>query len=129
MRKFALGFLAIAEFAGHFREILRADAVHSPIPGDIGTIGFLLAFALRKPLFIRHCGNWLKPSTTAERFWKWFMEKFAGGRQVMLATGGSPGPPSRVNSAIHWIFSTTLSDVELRSCKGSDRQDAPDRAS
>jgi len=26
------------------------------------------------------------------------------------------------------VFSTTLSDVELRSCKGSDRQDAPDRA-
>jgi glycosyltransferase involved in cell wall biosynthesis len=128
MRKFALGFWVLRNSPVIFREVLRADAVHSPIPGDIGTIGFLLAFALRKPLFIRHCGNWLIPSTPAERFWKWFMETFAGGRQVMLATGGSSEPPSRVNSAIHWIFSTTLSDVELRSCKGSDRQVAPDRA-
>jgi glycosyltransferase involved in cell wall biosynthesis len=56
------------------------------------------------------------------------MEKFAGGRHVMLATGGSPDPPSHANSAIHWIFSTTLSDIELRSCRGSDRQDAADRA-
>src|SRR5258707_15657806 len=40
-------------------EIRRADAVHTPIPGDVGTIGMLLAFCLRKPLFVRHCGNWL----------------------------------------------------------------------
>src|SRR6267378_170657 len=127
-RKLSLGIWLLRNSPTILRELVKADAVHAAIPGDIGTIGMLLAFALRKPLFVRHCGNWLKPSTTAERFWKWFMEKFAGGRQVMLATGGSPEPPSCVNSAIHWIFSTTLSDAELRSCKGSDRQDAPDRA-
>jgi glycosyltransferase involved in cell wall biosynthesis len=76
----------------------------------------LLAVALRKPLFVRHCGNWLKPVTTAEHFWKWFMEKFAGTRNVMLATGGAPGPPSASNSNIRWIFSTSLSTQELKTC-------------
>lgn len=98
------------------KEIRQADAVHAPIPGDIGTIGMILAFIMRKPLFVRHCGNWFLPKTVAEHFWKWFMERFAGGRQVMLATGGAAQPPSRRNAAIRWIFSTTLTDNELRSC-------------
>jgi glycosyltransferase involved in cell wall biosynthesis len=110
-----------------FRELLRADAVHAPIPGDIGTIGMLLAFLLRKPLFVRHCGNWLKPVTKAEHFWKWFMEKFAGGKQVMLATGGAQDPPSHRTDAIRWIFSTTLSEDELRSFQ-APRELSPGRA-
>ena len=99
------------------REVLRADAVHAPIPGDIGTIGMLLAFILRKPLFVRHCGNWLVEKTVAEQFWKWFMERFAGGKQVMLATGGSLQSPSERNSAIRWIFSTALTENQLQSCQ------------
>ena len=55
------------------RELFRADAVHAPIPGDVGTIGMLFAFLFRKPLLVRHCGNWLQPETAAEHFWKWFM--------------------------------------------------------
>jgi hypothetical protein len=98
-------------------EIRRADAVHAPIPGDIGSIGMLLAFALRKPLFVRHCGNWFEPKTTAERFWKWFMERFAGGRNVFLATGGSSLPPSARNPNLHWIFSTSLTRQELKACR------------
>lgn len=98
------------------REAWRADAVHAPIPGDVGTIGMILAFIMRKPLFVRHCGNWFLPKTTAEHFWKWFMERFAGGKQVFLATGGSVEPPSERNAAIRWIFSTTLTDSDLRSC-------------
>jgi glycosyl transferase family 1 len=94
------------------RAILRADAVHVPIPGDIGTIGMLLAAAFRKPLFVRYCGNWLAQTTTAESFWKWFMERQAGGRNVMLATGGALDPPSS-NPAVRWIFSTTLTRHEL----------------
>jgi glycosyltransferase involved in cell wall biosynthesis len=96
-----------------FRELLGADAVHAPIPGDIGTVGMLGAFLLRKPLFVRHCGNWLKPCTAAEKFWRWFMERFAGGRNIMLATGGIPEPPSQRNSNVHWIFSSSLSRDEL----------------
>jgi glycosyltransferase involved in cell wall biosynthesis len=98
------------------RELWRADAVHTPIPADVGTVGMLLAFTLRKPLFVRHCGNWFKPVTAAEHFWKWFMETFAGGRNVMLATGGAATAPSRSNRNVRWIFSTSLSEQELDRC-------------
>lgn len=96
-----------------WREIRRADAVHAPIPGDVGTVGMLFALLLRKPLFVRHCGNWLVPRTVAEKFWKWSMEHFAGGRNVMFATGGTNDAPSRQNSNIKWIFSTSLSQDQL----------------
>jgi glycosyltransferase involved in cell wall biosynthesis len=90
-----------------------ADAVHAPIPGDVGTIGNVLAIVLRKPLFVRHCGNWLAPKTTAEKLWRWFMEEFAGGRNVMMATGGTLEPPSPRNPELKWIFSTSLTATEL----------------
>lgn len=90
-----------------------ADAVHAPIPGDVGTVGMLGAWLLRKPLFVRHCGNWLKPATLAEKFWRRFMEAVAGGRNVMLATGGATAPPSARNPHIRWIFSTSLTRQEL----------------
>jgi hypothetical protein len=96
------------------REVRRADGVHAPIPGDVGTVGMLLAWLFRMPLFVRHCGNWLRPVTRAEKLWRWFMEAFAGGRNVMLATGGSAGPPSRKNPNVHWIFSTSLTRSELQ---------------
>ena len=97
------------------RAVKRADAVHAPIPGDISTLGMLAAFFLRKPLFVRHCGNWAEQRTLAERFWRWFMERFGGGRNVMLATGGVPAPPSTRNPHITWIFSTSLTERELQS--------------
>lgn len=106
-----------------WREIRRADAVHTPIPGDIGTIGMVMAFALGKPLFVRHCGNWFVQRTVAERFWKWFMERFAGGRNVMLATGGHPEPPSRRNPNVDWIFSTSLREQELMKCSPRNGKD------
>jgi hypothetical protein len=93
--------------------IARADAVHAPIPGDVGTIGMVFALMQRKPLFVRHCGNWLAPRTVAEWFWKLTMELFAGGKNVMLATGGSSNPPSRRNQNIQWIFSTSLKKDRL----------------
>ncbi len=116
-RKLGLSFWLLRNFPSILRALCRADAVHAPIPGDIGTIGMLLAFVLRKPLFVRHCGNWLSPKTRAEHFWKWFMEKFAGGRQVMMATGGAVEPPSSTNDAMRWIFSTSLSQAELLACR------------
>lgn len=96
-----------------WQEVRCADAVHAPVPGDVGTIGMLFALVLRKPLFVRHCGNWFVQRTAAEQFWKWSMEKFAGGRNVMLATGGDADAPSKVNSQIKWIFSTSLSQKDL----------------
>jgi glycosyltransferase involved in cell wall biosynthesis len=106
------------------REILRADAVHTPIPGDIGTIGMLLAFAFRRPLFVRYCGNWFVQTTLAEQFWKWFMEAIAGGKNVCLATGSHPKPPSQQNPAIKWIFATTLTEREIESCS-TNREEFP----
>lgn len=93
--------------------VARADAVHAIIPGDVGTIGMFAAIALRKRLFVRHCGNWLAPRTAAERFWKRSMEFFAGGRNVMFATGGGESAPSVKNPNIQWIFSTSLTRKEL----------------
>ncbi len=103
-----------------------ANAVHAVIPGDVGTVGMIVGLALRKPLLVRHCGNWFVQQTLAERFWKWFMERFAGGRNVMLATGEAPGPPSRRNPAIQWMFSTTLTREEL--ARSSRNGDSPRRA-
>ena len=112
-RKLNMFFWVFRNLPILFREVRRADAVHTPIPSDIGTIGMILAFITRKPLFVRHCGNWFVQKTMAERFWKWFMERFAGGRDVMVATGGANSPPSERNDAIQWIFSTSLTQEEL----------------
>jgi glycosyltransferase involved in cell wall biosynthesis len=113
-RKLRFPFWLVRNLPVLTREITRADAVHAPIPGDIGTIGMLLAYVLKKPLFIRYCGNWLVQATTAERFWRWFLELIAGGKNVCLATGGLPEPPSRRNTAMKWIFATSLTREELR---------------
>lgn len=91
-----------------WREVRDADAVHTPIPGDVGTVGMIMALLARKPLFVRHCGNWLVQRTLAERFWKWSMEFFGGGQNVMLATGGADEAPSQHNPSLRWIFSTSL---------------------
>jgi glycosyltransferase involved in cell wall biosynthesis len=95
------------------RQIRAADAVHAPIPGDVGTIGIVLAHLFRRPLFVRHCGNWAQPRTRAEHLWRRYMERVAGGRHVMLATGGADEPPSRRNPAIRWIFSTSMTAQQL----------------
>lgn len=107
-----------------WREVRRADAVHAPIPGDIGTLGMFAALALRKPLFVRHCGNWTAPQTTAEKFWRWLLERIGGTRAVVLATGGAATPPSARNAHVQWIFSTSLTERELGEC-ATPRLDGP----
>ncbi len=98
-----------------WQAIRQAEAVHAPVPGDIGLIGILLALAQRKPLFVRHCGTWDEPVTAADRFLLWLLERIAGGRNVVLATGGSDRPPSAKNPHIEWIFSSSLTEAELLS--------------
>lgn len=112
-RKLLLPVWLLSNLATIVREISRADAVHTPIPGDIGTFGLLVALALRKPLFVRYCGNWFVRRTLAEHFWRWLLESRAGNRTVVLATGGAPTPPSKDNPAVRWIFSTSLRKAEL----------------
>ncbi len=94
--------------------VIRSDAVHAPIPGDVGTIGMLVAFVIRRPLFVRYCGVWGRTGTWAEHFWKWFLERFGGGRNVFLATGECRERPSEKNQAIQWIFSTSLTLADLK---------------
>jgi glycosyltransferase involved in cell wall biosynthesis len=96
------------------REVARADAVYAVIPGDIAVLGMILAFAMRKPLFVRHTNDWLEQRTLVGRLERWFLERIAGGQTVVLATGESEEPPSRRNPNIHWIFSTSLTERELR---------------
>jgi len=93
--------------------INEADAVHVPIPSDIGTLGMILAKFKNKRLFVRYCGNWNYQSTKAEKLWKGFMERFAGGNNVMLATGLQGNVPSVKNRNIHWIFSSSLTKEEI----------------
>ena len=112
-RKLDMPFWFLRNSVKIWREVRRADAVHAPIPGDVGTIGMLFAIIQRKPLFVRHCGNWLVQKTAAETFWRWAMERFAGGRNVMLATGGNDAAPSEKNAQIKWIFSTSLKQSEI----------------
>jgi len=115
-RKLAFPLWLLRTLPVILRELLRADAVHVPIPGDIGTIAMVVAVWLRKPLFVRHCGNWMQPKTATDRFVHHFMEKHAGGRNVMLATGGGDAPPSPDYPAVRWIFSTSLTQANLDSC-------------
>ena len=112
-RKLNIPFWLLKNCLTIFREIRTADAIHSPIPGDVGTIGMAIAIMLRKPLFVRHCGNWMIQRTIAEKIWRWSMEYFAGGRNAMLATGGSNGPPSKRNPHVEWIFATSLRKAEI----------------
>ncbi len=112
-RKLDMGAWMVRNRQAIFGTLRWADAVHAPIPGDIGTIGMLLAWGARKPLFVRHCGNWAVQRTLAERLWRWFMERHAGARNVMMATGGGEQPPSPSFPSVQWIFSTSLTEAEL----------------
>lgn len=98
-----------------WRAVRQADAVHTPVGGDIGTIGILLALTQRKPLFVRHCGTWGEPVSMADRFLHWLLARIAGGRNVVMATGGAATPPSQRNPHISWIFSTSLFENEMES--------------
>jgi hypothetical protein len=108
-----------------FGTLRWADAVHAPIPGDVGTIGMLLAWAARKPLFVRHCGNWMAQRTLAERLWRWFMERQAGGRNVMMATGGAETSPTVRNSHVQWVFATSLREEEMATLAPQRRAPRP----
>jgi len=96
------------------REVARADAVYAVLLGDIGVLGMFLAFAMRKRLFVRHSNNWFQQKTFMERFERWFLERIAGGRNVVLATGESDERPSSRNPNIGWIFATSLTERELQ---------------
>ena len=51
--------------------------------------------------------------TAADRGLLRLLERIAGDRNVVMATGGAEAPPSARNPAVRWIFSTSLSAAEL----------------
>ncbi len=91
---------------------MRADAVHIPLPGDVGLIGLLIALLLRKKVLVRYGGSWHVTShtTLTNRFIRWVMRSAAGGRNVMLATGNGEEPPG---TNIHWLFSSALRQADV----------------
>ncbi len=118
-RKVLFPFWLLKNIFTIFNLIRKADAVHVPVPTDMGTIAMVMAHWMRKKLFVRHCGNWYVQVTRAEVFWKNFMEKNAGGRNVFMTTGGSDEAPSAKNPNIKWIFSTTLVNAEVKALNAS----------
>lgn len=95
------------------RIIRRADVVHTAVPSDIGLLGILIALFLRKKLIVRYSGSWVatEQTTMTNRITRTLMRLYAGGRNVMLATGEGEVPPA---PGITWLFSTALSDRDLR---------------
>ncbi len=96
-----------------WRRIRRSDAVHTPLAGDIGTFGAVIAWLQKKPLFIRYCGRWDHGPQLRRKLLFKFMIRIAGGRNVVLATGGDTKPPEPLNSAIKWIFASSLTKAEI----------------
>ena len=96
-----------------WKTIKQSDVVHAAVPGDVGSLGILVALAQHKPLFVRHCGTWGEPVTLADHLLLCLLERIASPKTIVLATGGAETPPSSRNSYVQWIFSTTLSQQEL----------------
>ncbi len=97
-----------------WRAIGDSDAVHAVVPGDLGTIGLVLSLARGRRLLVRHCGTWGARRTPTEHLLMHLLERHAGGRNVVMATGGAAEPPCASNPAVEWIFSTSLRADEIQ---------------
>lgn len=113
-------FSVVAQLPYYLRELGRyikhADVVHVPLPGDLPLLGLLVALAQRKPLIARYGGSWASTSQTTlmNRVTKACLAGFAGGRNVMLATGLGDRPPAK---NMHWLFVSVISQAELSSVR------------
>jgi glycosyltransferase involved in cell wall biosynthesis len=95
------------------RHVLRADVVHTPLPGDLALLGFLTGAAHRRRLLVRYGGSWERTSesTAMNSVTRMLMRALAGRRNVMLATGAGGGQPA---PGIHWMFTTAVSSDEVK---------------
>jgi len=103
------------------QQVHDADVVHVPQPGDMSFLGMIVALVLRKRMLARYCGSWETNSSTTlmNRATQALMRAFAGGRNVMLATGVGTTPPA---PQIHWTFATAVSGDEVANiCPDLDR--------
>jgi len=110
-RKLAI-LARLPRYLGAIREASRdADVIHVPLPGDIPLLAMLFAIRARKRLLARYGGSWVTTSETTimNRLTRQLMRSFAGGRNVMLATGEADRPPAR---GLAWVFSTAMSRAE-----------------
>lgn len=106
------------------RQISTADAVFTFIPSPIGILGLILALAFRKPILTRQLNNWSEPRLLW-RLERSFLDRIAGGRNVVFATGSSEAPPSSRNPAIRWLFITMVTEREMVDDRGA-RSGKPD---
>lgn len=92
--------------------VRRADVVHVPVPGDISFLGLVMGLMLRKRMIVRYGSSWrITPQTTPmQRVTRACMRMFAGGRNVMLATGVGHARPA---PGMDWIFSTALTRADI----------------
>ena len=94
------------------KEIRAADVVHVPLPGDLPLLGLVTALAMRKRVLARYCGAWDVSSTAMNRVSKGLMRWFAGGRNVMLATGISQ---TQAAPNVHWNQTSVITRAEITS--------------
>jgi glycosyltransferase involved in cell wall biosynthesis len=94
----------------------RADVVHTPLPGDLPLLAMWIGLLLRKRILARYGGSWERTSVTTvfNRVTRASMRAFAGGRNVMLATGEGVRPPA---PNMTWLFASALSERELETIR------------
>lgn len=112
-RKLSVVSHLVYYFRAMARHLRSADVAHVPLPGDMSFLGMVTALVLRKRLLARYGGSWESTSETTlmNRVTQGCMRLFAGGRNVMLATGCGMGAPS---PGMGWVFATTISESELK---------------
>lgn len=95
----------------------RADAIHTPVPGDIGMMGIILALIRKQRLMVRYCGKWPPGPTLSRRLCGWLMETFGDRRRIMFAMGEQTAHPSKRNPEVRWTFATSLTDADLEALR------------
>lgn len=94
------------------REVLAADVVHAPVPGDVGFLAVIVTVLCRRPLFVRHCATWRRPASRADKVLKAVLERLSDRGVVVLATGADDRPPTEGRS-VRWIFSSSVTQADI----------------
>lgn len=95
------------------KHIRRADAVHTPVPGDMPLLGLALALLMGKPVIARYGGSWHPTAQTTfmNRVTRTLMRLAARGRNVVIATGEGS---EQSTGGVQWLFSTSLTEEEIQ---------------
>jgi glycosyltransferase involved in cell wall biosynthesis len=93
------------------RALRGADIVHMPVPTDLALLALPLVLVSRRPVFLRHCGNWLCPPTRRERLWKWLLIRLDGPRLLALATTTSA---AHTDDDVERVFASSLGETDVK---------------